>query len=178
MIEAMACGTPVLAFKHGSVPEVIEDGLTGYVVDSLEDAVCKIGALLALDRGRVRRRFEQRFSAERMARDYVRIYAKLIAADADHKRPNPTLFDPERDEIPQAWNGASASPVRIRSLDADQQLMKYEPSNKASWEESKVGASPDGEAEPAPRMTRIVEDRIATTPCKGETVDRNTAPNG
>jgi glycosyltransferase involved in cell wall biosynthesis len=78
MIEAMACGTPVLAFRHGSVPEVIEDGVTGYVVESVEEAICKIGALLALDRARVRRGFEQRFTSERMAGDYVQIYRELL----------------------------------------------------------------------------------------------------
>jgi glycosyltransferase involved in cell wall biosynthesis len=79
MIEAMACGTPVLAFRHGSVPEVVEDGVTGYVVDSVEEAICKIGSLLALDRARVRRRFEQRFTSERMAADYIGIYRELLA---------------------------------------------------------------------------------------------------
>jgi glycosyltransferase involved in cell wall biosynthesis len=79
MIEAMACGTPVLAFRHGSVPEVIEDGVTGHVVESVEEAICRIGSLLALDRARVRRRFEQRFTSERMAGDYVQIYRELLA---------------------------------------------------------------------------------------------------
>jgi len=78
MIEAMACGTPVLAFRHGSVPEVIDEGVTGFVVDSEEEAVRKLGSLLALDRGRVRRRFEERFTASRMATDYVRLYKSLL----------------------------------------------------------------------------------------------------
>ena len=78
MIEAMACGTPVLAFRNGSVPEVIDCGVTGEVVDTVDEAIWKIGSILALDRGRVRRRFEQRFSAARMARDYAKIYQKLI----------------------------------------------------------------------------------------------------
>jgi glycosyltransferase involved in cell wall biosynthesis len=82
MIEAMACGTPVLAFRNGSVPEVVESGITGEVVDSVDEGICKIGTVLALDRGRVRRRFEQRFTAERMAQDYVDTYARLIV------RPN------------------------------------------------------------------------------------------
>ncbi|MGD9803075.1 MAG: glycosyltransferase family 4 protein [Hyphomicrobiaceae bacterium] len=81
MIEAMACGTPVLAFRNGSVPEVIDAGVTGEIVDSTAEAVCKIGRVLALDRGRVRRRFEQRFTADRMARDYVKIYQRLIDAE-------------------------------------------------------------------------------------------------
>jgi glycosyltransferase involved in cell wall biosynthesis len=77
MIEAMACGTPVLAFRHGSVPEVIDNGVTGFVVDTVEEAVCRIGALLALDRGRVRRQFERRFTAQRMAQDYLRVYQTI-----------------------------------------------------------------------------------------------------
>ena len=82
MIEAMACGTPVLAFRNGSVDEVIDEGVTGYIVESEEEAVCKVGALLALDRGRVRRRFEERFTAARMAADYVKIYKNLVPAAA------------------------------------------------------------------------------------------------
>ena len=78
MIEAMACGTPVLAFRNGAVPEVIDDGVTGYVVDNVDEAIPCAGAVLALDRGRVRRRFEERFSVSRMARDYVRVYEQLI----------------------------------------------------------------------------------------------------
>jgi glycosyltransferase involved in cell wall biosynthesis len=70
----MACGTPVLGFRKGSVPEVIDDGVTGYVVDSVDEAMLKFGSLLGLDRGRVRRRFEERFTAARMAHDYVGIY--------------------------------------------------------------------------------------------------------
>jgi glycosyltransferase involved in cell wall biosynthesis len=93
MIEAMACGTPVLAFRHGSVPEVIEDGITGYVVDSVEEAICKLGSLLALDRARVRRRFEQRFTSERMAADYVRLYQQLTVKHATRReeRAHPIL---------------------------------------------------------------------------------------
>jgi glycosyltransferase involved in cell wall biosynthesis len=82
MIEAMACGTPVLAFRHGSVPEVIEDGVTGFVVDTVEEAVCRIGALLALDRGRIRRQFERRFTAQRMAQDYLSVYQTIRTVPA------------------------------------------------------------------------------------------------
>lgn len=82
MIEAMACGTPVLAFDCGSVREVVEDGVTGYVVGSVEEAERMVGQVLDLDRRVVRRRFEQRFSAERMAQDYVKLYASLIARSA------------------------------------------------------------------------------------------------
>ena len=64
--------------RNGSVAEVVDAGVTGEVVDSVAEAICKIGSVLALDRGRVRRRFEMRFSAARMAQDYTNIYRKLI----------------------------------------------------------------------------------------------------
>jgi glycosyltransferase involved in cell wall biosynthesis len=87
MIEAMACGTPVLAFRHGSVPEVIDEGVTGYVVDTVNEALLKMGSLLSLDRARVRRRFDERFSAARMTRDYVRVYQSLRRArDSTQRR--------------------------------------------------------------------------------------------
>jgi glycosyltransferase involved in cell wall biosynthesis len=78
MIEAMACGTPILAFRNGSVPEVIDEGLSGYLVDSEEEAVAVLKQTVTLDRRRVRRRFEERFPASRMAADYVAIYEKLL----------------------------------------------------------------------------------------------------
>ena len=80
MIEAMACGTPVIAYRSGSVPEVIEDGVTGFIVDSEEQAVNAVNALGRLDRRKVRARFEERFSAKRMAKEYESQYRKLIAA--------------------------------------------------------------------------------------------------
>ena len=78
MIEAMACGTPVLAFGHGSVPEIVEDGITGKIVHSEQDAIKAIPALMALDRRGVRRRFEERFSSTRMAKDYLSVYRSLL----------------------------------------------------------------------------------------------------
>src|ERR1700732_3352570 len=78
MIEAMACGTPVLAFRCGSVPEVIEDGVTGKVVDSEEEAVAALPAVLSYDRRAVRQRFEERFTSTRMAKDYVSTYRRLL----------------------------------------------------------------------------------------------------
>jgi glycosyltransferase involved in cell wall biosynthesis len=77
MIEAMACGTPVIAFNRGSVPEVIEDGVTGFIVEDEAGAVDAVGRLHLLDRKRIRRCFEERFTARRMAKDYVAIYRRL-----------------------------------------------------------------------------------------------------
>jgi glycosyltransferase involved in cell wall biosynthesis len=82
LIEAMACGTPVLAFRHGSVPEIVDEGVTGYIVDTPEEAVAVLPAVLSLDRRAVRQRFEERFSAERMARDYLGVYHSLLDAPA------------------------------------------------------------------------------------------------
>jgi len=84
MIEAMACGTPVLAFRRGSVPEVIEAGLTGAVVDTVDEAIAGLPGVLKLDRARVRRRFEERFTARRMTLDYLVHYAAL--AERDRRR--------------------------------------------------------------------------------------------
>jgi glycosyltransferase involved in cell wall biosynthesis len=78
MIEAMACGTPVIAFRSGSVPEVIEDGVSGFIVETEEEAVEAVKRLSALDRQEVRRAFERRFTARRMAEDYVRHYRQLL----------------------------------------------------------------------------------------------------
>jgi glycosyltransferase involved in cell wall biosynthesis len=77
-IEAMANGTPVIAFRRGSVPEIIDEGVTGFVVDSIDTAVAAIPRASALDRSGVRRRFEERFSVERMARDYVELYDDVL----------------------------------------------------------------------------------------------------
>jgi glycosyltransferase involved in cell wall biosynthesis len=77
MIEAMACGTPVVAWRCGAVPEVIESGVTGFVVESMDEAVQAARDVRKLDRGLVRRRFQERFSVERMARHYVSMYRSL-----------------------------------------------------------------------------------------------------
>jgi len=78
MIEAMACGTPVLAFRCGSTPEVIDDGITGKLVDSEEEAIAALPEILSYDRHAVRQRFEERFTSARMAKDYVSMYRKLL----------------------------------------------------------------------------------------------------
>jgi glycosyltransferase involved in cell wall biosynthesis len=89
MIEAAARGTPVLAFRRGSVPEVIDEGVTGMMVDDVDEAVDALPRLIQLPRDRVRRVALRRFSAERMARDYLDVYRRLI--DANATRPSVAL---------------------------------------------------------------------------------------
>ena len=96
MIEAMACGTPVIAYNRGSVPEIVDDGLTGFVV---EDELSAIGAVKRLDqlsRAKVRAQFEKRFTARRMALDYLAAYRGLSDASAPHLR----LIMGEKDRLP------------------------------------------------------------------------------
>ena len=77
MIESMACGTPIIAFNCGSVPEVIDPGLTGFIVNTIDEAVAAAGKIHTLDRARVRATFDRRFTARRMAEDYVDLYETL-----------------------------------------------------------------------------------------------------
>ena len=78
MIEAMACGTPVVGFRRGSVPEVIDHGVTGFIVESIDESLRALDKIEHFDRSRCRRVFEKRFSAARMAADYVKIYERLL----------------------------------------------------------------------------------------------------
>ncbi len=80
MIEAMACGTPVIAFNRGSAPEIVEDGTTGFIVANEEEAVLAVSRLPHISCAIVRHRFEQRFTARRMANDYVDVYRNLVEA--------------------------------------------------------------------------------------------------
>ena len=107
MIEAMACGTPVLAFRSGSVPEIIEDGLSGFIVDTEDEAVSVLQQTLLLDRRRVRRRFEERFSASRMAANYVTVYEKLLQrsiGDGMTLRPSPIRDSMQEKRQAKAFN--------------------------------------------------------------------------
>ncbi len=88
VIEAMACGTPVIAFRCGSVPEILDEGVTGVIVDNVDKAVDAVGQIAAFDRAAVRARFEDRFTVERMAEDYLAIYRQLagVRTEAAHLR--------------------------------------------------------------------------------------------
>jgi glycosyltransferase involved in cell wall biosynthesis len=79
MIEAMACGTPVVAYRRASVPEVIDQGVTGFVVEDEDEAVVAVKRLRMLNRRLVHARFVDRFSVERMARDYIDLYSELAS---------------------------------------------------------------------------------------------------
>jgi len=83
VIEAMAVGTPVVVWRQGAMPEIVDQGETGFVVDSIEEAVEAVAAVERLDRRAVRAHFERRFASTRMARDYETIYAAQVAAAAE-----------------------------------------------------------------------------------------------
>jgi glycosyltransferase involved in cell wall biosynthesis len=83
MIEAMACGTPVIAYPRGSVPEIVDPDVSGFIVSTVDEGVAAVGAAARLDRARVRGRFEQRFTATRMALDYLAVYRRLAARKSE-----------------------------------------------------------------------------------------------
>ena len=97
MIEALACGTPVIAWRNGSVPEIIKHGITGFVVDSIDEASACVGRISEIRRSECRRVFEKRFDSRRMALDYIAVYRRLIADFAVGGRlpaPHENLYDP------------------------------------------------------------------------------------
>jgi glycosyltransferase involved in cell wall biosynthesis len=77
----MACGTPIIAFRNGSVPEVVDHGVTGFIVDDEVQAAAAAGRLHLLDRARIRRVFDERFTARRMAENYTKLYRRLIVRE-------------------------------------------------------------------------------------------------
>jgi len=93
MIEALACGTPVIAYRNGSVPEVVDDGVTGFVVTDFNSALQAAERIASLDRQRCRAVFEARFVASRMARDYVSVYHQLISPTLS-RPPDRTVHAP------------------------------------------------------------------------------------
>jgi glycosyltransferase involved in cell wall biosynthesis len=103
MIEAMACGTPVIAFRSGSVPEVIDHGVSGLVVDGEDEAKKAVQLLDQLDRSQVRARFDERFTARRMAEQYVRHYERLVGRKSSPARDGSLM-------MPTAPHGLSAAP--------------------------------------------------------------------
>jgi glycosyltransferase involved in cell wall biosynthesis len=86
MIEALSCGTPVVAFRRGSVPEVLDNAQTGFICDTIDEAVEAVGQIEQLSRRRCRQTFEERFTAARMASDYLKIFQKQLEAGSHHAR--------------------------------------------------------------------------------------------
>lgn len=98
MTEAMACGTPVIAYRRGAVPEVMEHGVTGFIVDTMQEAINAVGEIETIDRQQCRRVFEQRFSSKRMTADYLRLYEQQIQhselrSKRDLPREENTLYE-------------------------------------------------------------------------------------
>lgn len=111
MIEAMACGTPVIAYHHGSVPEVIQHGVTGFIVENQDEAVKAVNRVVGLDRSLCRRAFEQRFTVSRMARNYLSVYQDLV-----HSFPRPKVVSLPLRAPTQATSGAAQAaldPIEI-----------------------------------------------------------------
>ena len=92
MIEAMACGTPVIAFRNGSVPEVLEHGVTGFIVESEAQAVEALRGIHGLDRDRIRAEFDHRFTAKHMAQNYLKLYSRLGKMRAPRSKQEPEYF--------------------------------------------------------------------------------------
>ena len=99
MIESMACGTPTIAFRRGSVPEVITDGLSGFIVDNMDDAVRATKQAGTLNRAACRAEFMRRFSAPQMARQYVKLYESIVAAKSAGQETEPAAPDSEIDTL-------------------------------------------------------------------------------
>lgn len=103
MIEAMACGTPVIAYRCGSVPEVVHDGVTGYIVDDMEGALEAVKRIECISREACRRHVEEHFCAERMAGDYLRVYGKLIQRGLQARRLRPAKGTREAIHFQDRW---------------------------------------------------------------------------
>jgi glycosyltransferase involved in cell wall biosynthesis len=101
MIEAMACGTPVVAYRRGSVPEIIDEGITGFIVDNEDEAIAAIARIGELDRRRIRATFERRFTARRMAEDYVRHYERLLQDETRQALKSVPMFNGVRTAPPK-----------------------------------------------------------------------------
>jgi len=115
MIEAMSAGTPVIAFRNGSVPEVIADGISGVLCDSMDDAVAAVDTVKTMSRAGVRRHFETQFTAECMVRKYVAAYESLLAHQADViKMPHAAAFSPRYGDL----NGSSLPSISVAAMPA------------------------------------------------------------
>jgi glycosyltransferase involved in cell wall biosynthesis len=109
MLEAMACGTPTIAFRRGSVPEIIDTGLTGFIVEDVEESLDALDKVQHFDRARCRQLFEERFSVNRMAANYIKTYERLIDTK---RRSRPQLIQAKEKTRQKAMpTGEAASRV-------------------------------------------------------------------
>lgn len=99
MIEAMACGTPTIAFEHGSVPEIIEEGVSGFIVNSVKEAAEAVGRIGEISRAGCRKAFERRFTDRRMTEDYLRIYRRVAEQQAPVPLLRPTARKSDSEEL-------------------------------------------------------------------------------
>jgi glycosyltransferase involved in cell wall biosynthesis len=119
LIESMACGTPVIAFWQGSVPEVIDHGKTGFIVKNIDQAVDALEQVQHFNRERCREIFEERFSAKRMAADYVKIYERLIESNARTRSQRFAHLANKRPELAADNNGEAAGHARPFELEPE-----------------------------------------------------------
>jgi glycosyltransferase involved in cell wall biosynthesis len=124
MIEAMACGTPVIAWRRGSVPEIIEDGITGFVVETEADAIEAVKRLGDLDRRRVRSAFQHRFTARHMAHSYRRCFEQQLStkeylAISEHSHLQTAIQVSENPELMPEIDSAYARPPETPSFSED-----------------------------------------------------------
>ena len=114
MIEAMSAGTPVIAFRNGSVPEVIKDGVSGVLCDTMDDAVAAVAKVKAMSRAGVRRHFESQFTAECMVKKYVAAYEELLARGADVIKLPTSGFKPQFGDV----NGSARPAISVAAMPA------------------------------------------------------------
>ena len=147
MIEAMACGTPVIAFRSGSVPEVVDHGITGFVVSNEDEAIQAIGRLGELDRRRIRAQFEKRFTSRRMAEEYLKHYAALAPVPNNVRAPGLA----EKNDLPEQSPSRFHAPRQDRRVDDRPQKQTEEPEGSKTSEDSDKGEKK--------RKTRRVADQ-------------------
>ncbi|QPD02531.1 MAG: Glycosyl transferase [Candidatus Nitrospira kreftii] len=94
LIEAFACGTPVLAYRRGSIPEIVDHGVTGFICETVDEMVDAVGQVSLIDRKQCRATFDERFTADRMARDYVALYERLLLEDGAVQAAQSMAFEP------------------------------------------------------------------------------------
>jgi glycosyltransferase involved in cell wall biosynthesis len=162
MIEAMACGTPVIAFRCGSVPEVVEESVSGFVVETVNQAAAAVARVASLDRSNVRAAFEHRFTIERATRDYLQLYQQLISsharstrfrkANSEHKRKATLVPDPHPIAI-----GAKTLGTRGKLSD------KILDSTTSVVEPSKTSVIPNGAETPGKDSFKRRETRVGSS---------------